>query len=252
MFRMVADDTASPLSPASACEETGSPVAMCSRTSAASSRRDRSESSWETIACQMLSAGKDYSVTSRPFTLLRSGFSVRVQVRFGVPGSSFRVRLAPGQPFRARGDSAFPGPARISKRLRRLQVFHQPGDFFQGRFREGIQLSPRFLGDVALVDRVAQLALRLHQRRARYHGEPREIGRVEPAEPFGDMVRRAADRFLDLDAALQVLPIHAGLDDAVDGLLVRIARLPGTQVGESANTSHANTRSTRRARQDQA
>ena len=54
-LRMVADDTPSPLSRASVCDGTGSPVAMYSRTSAASSRRDRSESSWETIAWQLLS-----------------------------------------------------------------------------------------------------------------------------------------------------------------------------------------------------
>ena len=56
MFRIVADDTPRPLWRASACDETGSPVATCSRTSTANSRRDRSESSWETIARQMLTA----------------------------------------------------------------------------------------------------------------------------------------------------------------------------------------------------
>src|SRR5258705_469465 len=56
MFRIVADDTPRPLWRASACDDTGSPVATYSRTSTANSRRDRSESSWETIARQMLRA----------------------------------------------------------------------------------------------------------------------------------------------------------------------------------------------------
>src|SRR5687767_9945152 len=53
MLRTVADDTPSPLSWASRCDATGSPVSMYSRTSVASSRRERSESSKEPITCQL-------------------------------------------------------------------------------------------------------------------------------------------------------------------------------------------------------
>src|SRR3954470_21883795 len=55
---MVAEDTPSPLSWASTCDDTGSPVSMYSRTSVASSRRERSERSKELISGQ--------KVTSRP------------------------------------------------------------------------------------------------------------------------------------------------------------------------------------------
>jgi hypothetical protein len=53
-------------------------------------------------------------------------------------------------------------------------------------------------------------------------------------------------------AALPIVPVDARVDQLVDGFLVRIARLPRTQVDEPANTSHATTQSTRRARTIQA
>src|SRR5207237_2438976 len=95
---------------------------------------------------------------------------------------------------------------------------------------------------------VVQLTLRLHQRCARHHRKPREVGRIDPPESFRDVVRRPRDRFLELAAALPIVAVHAALDQPVDGLLVDSACLPGAQVGESLNTSHDSLRSMPRAR----
>ena len=44
---------------------------------------------------------------------------------------------------------------------------HQAGNLLQRDLRERVELQPRFLGDVVLVDGIAQVVLRFHQRRAR-------------------------------------------------------------------------------------
>src|SRR4051812_29549361 len=74
---MVADDTPRPLSFASTWDDTGSPVSMYSRTSVASSRRDRSERSKELISGQnVASRPLDYSplpdAGRRPLLLQRA------------------------------------------------------------------------------------------------------------------------------------------------------------------------------------
>ena len=48
------------------------------------------------------------------------------------------------------------------------------------------------------------MILRFHQRRPREDNESGEVGRVEPAEPFGDVPRRAEDRIFQLPSALPV------------------------------------------------
>src|SRR3954469_5326392 len=79
MLRMVAEETPSPLSRARLCEDTGSPVTMCSRTSAASRRRDRSDRSWETIGLQKLTPNY---IGCSPFSVLGPRFTGRVTLHF--------------------------------------------------------------------------------------------------------------------------------------------------------------------------
>src|SRR6185503_7974578 len=84
MLRTVADDTPSPLSRARCCDAIGSPVSMYSRTSVASSRRERSESSEEPIVCQSLRAS---------FKLYRMGWSALLQRAVPAHGDGGDVRL---------------------------------------------------------------------------------------------------------------------------------------------------------------
>ena len=63
-----------------------------------------------------------------------------------------------GQPFLPRRDATLARPAGIPERFGGLEVFHQPRHLLEGHVCQRVQLKSRFLGDVALVDGVSQLA----------------------------------------------------------------------------------------------
>ena len=111
-----------------------------------------------------------------------------------------------------------------------------------------VSSSRRVSSVISLIDRVAEMVLRFHQRRARDHGVPREVGRAESSEPFGKMSRWALDRLLELFAALPVARQGTVAAQAVDGFLVGVTRLPRTQVRKALNaSSHAKRQSSSRA-----
>jgi len=85
---------------------------------------------------------------------------------------------------RSRARRAFWSAARLLERLFGLEGLHQACDLTERDRRQLIQFSPFALGDVFLVDRVAKMVLRLHQRCQRNDGEPGELGRVESPEAF--------------------------------------------------------------------
>ena len=97
-------------------------------------------------------------------------------------------------------------------------------------------LETYFFGDVVLVDGIAEVVLRFHQRRAGDDEKTGEIGRAESSKPFGDIRRWTRNSTFELAAKLRVARKRTRFAQPVDGILVRSARLPGPQIGESLNT----------------
>jgi hypothetical protein len=85
-----------------------------------------------------------------------SGFGIYRLNRLFEP-DSIRSPLVSGR------DSPFSGSAGVLQCLRRLQVLHLASDLAQSGFCERINLEPLLVGDVLLVDRIAEMVLRFHQ-----------------------------------------------------------------------------------------